>query len=86
MEIFARLEVVADRQILAEIVNGDDGPKVRLRRDHEITVEVTHGPWPDTDDGWEKAEAFLGDLDLVRQAAEIDRQVAKFTNTAFQHG
>lgn len=80
-DMFARLEVIDGRQILAELVNGDEGPKIRIRRDNDITVEIFAGPWPDNDSGWDAAEKKLRDVDLTVAAAEIDSKVAGFQLT-----
>lgn len=76
-EIFAKLETVNGLQILAELVESDDGPKVRFRRDDGIVCQVTLGPWPDTPDGWAKAEEALTKADMTFCAAKLDSVIAE---------
>lgn len=79
MEIFAKLEVVAGRQILAELVSGDEGPQIRIRRDGIVSCEITKGPWSDDDEGWNAAEAAFAATDLTAEAAQIDLLAFEFT-------
>lgn len=75
-EIFAKLETINGLQILAELVESDDGPKVRFRRDDGIICQVTLGPWPDTPEGWDKAEDALAKADMSFFAAKLDNVIA----------
>ncbi|WP_226779007.1 hypothetical protein [Oceaniglobus trochenteri] len=77
---FARLEVVGDRQILAELESGPEGPQVRIRRDLDFSVEVTQGPWPDDDEGWDTAESVLENLNMTEAAARMDLMLANLNN------
>ena len=77
--IFARLEIVDRRQILAEVQKSDDGPVVRVRRDMAIIIEEIAGPWPDTEDGWDRASDYLFALDLQTTARNMDRFKASFS-------
>jgi hypothetical protein len=74
---FARLEVIGGRQVLAELDNSDDGPRIRLRRDNGISCQMTMGPWPDTEEGWAKAEGALAKTDMTKVASELDNMIAK---------
>jgi hypothetical protein len=76
-EFFARLETIDDRQILAELDNSDDGPRIRMRRDDGISCQATLGPWPDTEEGWEKAEEALAKMDMNKAAENLDDIIAK---------
>lgn len=78
MEIFAKLEVVAGRQILAELVNGDEGPQIRIRRDGAVSCTITKGPWPDDDEGWDAAETAFAETNLTVEAANIDLLAFEF--------
>ena len=70
---FAKLETVNNLQILAELVASDDGPQIRVRRDDDVTCEITLGPWPDTEEGWAKANATLEKANMCFLAAELDK-------------
>lgn len=77
MKIFARLEVIEGRQILAELVDRDEGPHVRVRRDAEVTAELSHGPWPDSEAGWQAAEEALAGIDMEKAAMELDAAMSR---------
>ena len=76
-DVFARLEIIDGRQILAELDNSDDGPRIRLRRDNGISCQITMGPWPDTEEGWNIAEKSLAGVDMSKVASELDGMIAK---------
>lgn len=76
-EIFAKLETVNGLQTLAELANTDDGPKIRLRRDDGVTCEITMGPWPDTEEGWQKAETALSKLDMTFATKQLDGVISQ---------
>lgn len=82
---FARLETINGLQVLAEIMNGEDGPHIRLRRDNEVSCEASLGPWPDTEEGWDKAEAALERADLTKAAEMLDDMIAKLVADAPTH-
>jgi hypothetical protein len=74
---FARLETINGLQVLAELVCGDDGPKIRVRRDDGVSCEITIGPWLDTEDGWKRAETALEKANMHALAENLDDILAK---------
>lgn len=82
---FAKLETINNLQILAELVASGDGPQIRVRRDDDVTCEITLGPWPDTEEGWAKADAALEKVDMCLLAAKLDDIISemkiKLSNT-----
>lgn len=75
--MFAKLETIRERQILVELINSDDGPKIRIRRDDDITCEITLGPWSNTEDGWAKASSALEKSNMELLATKLDGIIAK---------
>jgi hypothetical protein len=78
MKKFARLEEVDGRQILAEIFCASDkeGPKLRIRRDMSVSMELTLGPWGTGEKAWEKALEELEGIDMQLAAQEFDELLA----------
>lgn len=72
-EVFARLEEINGRQILAELFNGDEGPCVRFRRDDGISAEIKLGPFSDDERGWDAANDMLLTADLADWAGKLDQ-------------
>jgi hypothetical protein len=81
-DIFARLEVHEGSQVLCFVegdeAGGDYGPFLITRCDVGLTVKVTEGPWPGTEDGWSAAEKALKDKDLKRFAMSAISAVKNF--------
>lgn len=79
---FARLEVIDGRQILMELISDNDtgGPTVRVRRDDVLSIVVVMGPWEDTEEGWNMAEATLNsDISKITEMAnELDSLGSSF--------
>lgn len=86
MSNFARLEIHDGLQVLCRVEaksneNGEYGPCVVTRCDPSFTFEITEGPWPDDEDGWDAAEATLARKDLAKFAI-----VARSTAANFRYG
>ena len=85
MPNFARLESHDGHQVLARIEakdgeNGEYGPCVVLRCDPSITIEITYGPWPDDETGWDAAKEFMAGYDMGNFA----QSAVKMANRFFQ--
>ena len=77
LDNFARLEIIEGRQVLAELLIGDDGPEIRVRRDNGLSAEMKLGPWTDDDNGWGAAEKVLAEADLAEAAVQLDAALAQ---------
>lgn len=69
---FARLEVVADLQVLLEVVKDDDVVRVRIRREGPLSTVIMIGNWGDTEAGWAAAQAQVQKADVEEIARAID--------------
>ena len=86
MTDFARLETHHGLQVLSrvEAITTDDdryGPAVITRCDPSLTIEITEGPFSDSDEGWTNAEKLMAALNLAEFAKGAIEMAAKFSGS-----
>ncbi|MEM6354081.1 MAG: hypothetical protein AAF844_00150 [Pseudomonadota bacterium] len=84
MADFARLEVHDGLQVLCFIESdegsdGSYGPCVTTRCDPSVSVAFKEGPWPDTEQGWDDAQAAFRGKDLAVFASNARLLVGEAT-------